>query len=178
MQGLRSANASRSIRSILLGLWILTLLILLVQNWGSTAAVVVAGQASASLPLSLTLLTAYGVGVGLGFLYVGAWRLHDRVFQRQAIRKLNQLIERVRFLEAQIIPPDHYLPQDLPEEEPDPQAGRYSYSNIPPERIRDPAPESANPEEELEEEGDAATAPNWRIVRRPYSVEEEEEWDS
>ncbi len=174
MQGLRSANASRTIRFIFLGLWILILFILLIQNWGSTAAVVVAGQASASLPLSLPLLAAYGVGVGLGFLYVGAWRLHDRVFQRQAIRKLNQLIERVRFLEAQIIPPDHYLPQDLP----DPQAGRYSYSNIPPERIRDLAPESANPEAELEEEGDVATAPNWRIVRRPYSVEEEEEWDS
>jgi uncharacterized integral membrane protein len=95
----------QNIRSILLGLWILTLLVFLVQNWGSAAAVVVAGQAGAAIPLSLTLLTAYGVGVGLGFLYVGAWRLHDRVFQRQAIRKLNQLIERVRFLEAQMIPP-------------------------------------------------------------------------
>ena len=171
MQGLHSANASRTIRFIFLGLWILILFILLIQNWGSTAAVVVAGQAGAAIPLSLTLFTAYGVGVGLGFLYVGAWRLHDQALQRQAIRKLNQLIDRVRFLEAQMIPPDHYLPQDLPEYEPDPQAGRYSYSNIPPERIRQPA--------EPEEEDDTATTPNWRIVRRPYpGQEEEEEWDS
>jgi hypothetical protein len=34
----------QNIRSILLGLWILTLLVFLVQNWGSAAAVVVAGK--------------------------------------------------------------------------------------------------------------------------------------
>ncbi|MFS8867625.1 LapA family protein [Synechococcus sp. H65.1] len=157
----------QNIRSLLLGLWILALLIFLVQNWGSAAVVIVAGQASPALPLSLVLLTAYGVGVGLGFLYVGSWQLHQRALERQAIRKLNQLLERVRFLEAQLLPPDHYLPPDLP----DPQAGRYSYSNIPPERIRDPAPEPSEAE-------DDTAAPSWRIVRRPYAAEEEEEWDS
>jgi uncharacterized integral membrane protein len=154
----------QNIRSLLLGLWILALGIFLVQNWGSAAVVVVAGQAGPAVPLSLVLLMAYGVGVGLGFLYVGSWQLHERALQRQAIRKLNQLLDRVRFLEAQLLPPDHYLP--------DPEAGRYSYSNIPPERIRDPASEPSEPED------DAATTPSWRIVRRPYSAEEEEEWDS
>jgi uncharacterized integral membrane protein len=154
----------QNIRSLLLGLWILALGIFLVQNWGSAAVVVVAGQAGPAVPLSLVLLMAYGVGVGLGFLYVGSWQLHERALQRQAIRKLNQLLDRVRFLEAQLLPPDHYLP--------DPEAGRYSYSNIPPERIREPAPEPSEPED------DAATTPSWRIVRRPYSAEEEEEWDS
>lgn len=168
MQEFRPANAIRNLRFILLGLWILSLLVLLIQNWGSLARVVVGGQSGSPLPLSLVLLASYGAGMGLGFLYVGSWRLHDRVFQRQAIRKLTQLSDRVRFLEAQLIPPDHYLPQDLPEYEPDPQAGRYSYSNIPPERIRDPAPE----------DDDAAAAPNWRIVQRPYADEEEEGWDS
>jgi uncharacterized integral membrane protein len=154
----------QNIRSLLLGLWILALGIFLVQNWGSAAVVVVAGQAGPAVPLSLVLLMAYGVGVGLGFLYVGSWQLHERALQRQAIRKLNQLLDRVRFLEAQLLPPDHYLP--------DPEAGRYSYSNIPPERIREPASEPSEPED------DAATTPSWRIVRRPYSAEEEEEWDS
>jgi uncharacterized integral membrane protein len=158
----------QNIRSLLLGLWILALGIFLVQNWGSAAVVVVAGQAGPAVPLSLVLLMAYGVGVGLGFLYVGSWQLHERALQRQAIRKLNQLLDRVRFLEAQLLPPDHYLPPDLP----DPEAGRYSYSNIPPERIREPASEPSEPED------DAATTPSWRIVRRPYSAEEEEEWDS
>jgi len=158
----------QNIRSLLLGLWILALGIFLVQNWGSAAVVVVAGQAGPAVPLSLVLLMAYGVGVGLGFLYVGSWQLHERALQRQAIRKLNQLLDRVRFLEAQLLPPDPYLPPDLP----DPETGRYSYSNIPPERIREPAPEPSEPED------DAATTPSWRIVRRPYSAEEEEEWDS
>lgn len=160
MQEFRPANAIRNLRFILLGLWILSLLVLLIQNWGSPARVVVGGQSGSPLPLSLVLLASYGAGMGLGFLYVGSWRLHDRVFQRQAIRKLNQLSDRVRFLEAQMISPDHYLPQDLPEPEyaPDPYAGRYSYSNIPPERIR-------------EEEVGNASAPNWRS-------DEEEEWDS
>ena len=158
----------QNIRSLLLGLWILALGIFLVQNWGSAAVVVVAGQAGPAVPLSLVLLMAYGVGVGLGFLYVGSWQLHERALQRQAIRKLNQLLDRVRFLEAQLLPPDHYLPPDLP----DPETGRYSYSNVPPERIRDPASEPSEPED------DAATTPSWRIVRRPYSAEEEEEWDS
>jgi uncharacterized integral membrane protein len=95
----------QNIRSLLLGLWILALGIFLVQNWGSAAVVVVAGQAGPAVPLSLVLLMAYGVGVGLGFLYVGSWQLHERALQRQAIRKLNQLLDRVRFLEAQLLPP-------------------------------------------------------------------------
>ncbi|MEN9222793.1 MAG: LapA family protein [Thermostichus sp. BF3_bins_97] len=160
----------RNIRLVLLGLWTLVLLILLIQNWGSPVTVVVGGQSGSPMPLSLVLLVSYGVGIGLGFLYVGSWRLHDRALQRQAIRKLNQLIDRVSFLESQTAPPSHYLPQDLPEPEytPDPYAGRYSYSNIPPERIREPQ----SPEEESD-----APAPDWRAANRPYA-DEEEEWDS
>ncbi len=162
----------KNIRLTLLGLWTLILLILLIQNWGSPATVVVGGQSGAPIPLSLVLLASYGVGIGLGFLYVGSWRLHDRAFQRQAIRKLNQLIDRVRFLESQTAPPSYYLPQDVPEYTPDPYAGRYSYSNIPPERIRDPEPETGFAREESE-----ASAPDWRVANRPDS-DEEEEWDS
>jgi uncharacterized integral membrane protein len=123
----------QNIRSLLLGLWILALGIFLVQNWGSAAVVVVAGQAGPAVPLSLVLLMAYGVGVGLGFLYVGSWQLHERALQRQAIRKLNQLLDRVRFLEAQLLPPDHYLPR-IPKQAaiPIPISRRNAFASLPP----------------------------------------------
>lgn len=166
----------KNIRLALLGLWALILLILLIQNWGSPVTVVLAGQSGSPLPLSWVLLVSYGVGIGLGFLYVGSWRFHDRALQRQAIRKLNQLMDRISFLESQTAPPSYYLPQDLPEPEytSDPYAGRYSYANRPPERIR---PEPAEDETRYEQEENGPSVPDRRVANRPYP-EEEEEWDS
>ncbi|MGQ9837393.1 MAG: LapA family protein [Cyanobacteriota bacterium] len=166
----------KNIRSALLGLWAVILLILFIQNWGSPVTLVLAGQSKSPLSVSWVLLISYGVGVGLGFLYVGSGRLHDRVLQRQAIRKLNHLMDRISFLESQTFSSSYYLPQDLPEPEytPDPYAGRYSYGNRPPERIR---PEPAEDETLYEREESGTSVPDWRIANQPYPSEEEE-WDS
>lgn len=168
------------IRLVLLALWTVVLLIFFIQNWGSPVTVVLAGQAGSPVPLSWVLLVSYGVGVGLGFLYVGSWRFHNQMVQRQAIRKLHQLMDRIRFLESQAAPPSYYLPSDVPEAEytPDPSAGRYSYGSRPPERIwPDPADQAPGDEEHSEQEDDGTFTPHWRTVHRRYP-DEEEEWDS
>ncbi|MEN9203499.1 MAG: LapA family protein [Thermostichus sp. DG_1_6_bins_120] len=163
----------KNIRSALLGLWTLILLILFIQNWGSRVTVVLAGQSGSPIPLSWVLLVSYGVGIGLGFLYVVSWRFHDWALQRQAIRKLNQLMDRVSFLESQTAPSGYYLPPDVPEPDytPDPYAGRYSYTGRPPERIW---PEQ---DETRYEEENGTAEPDWRLANQPYR-NEEEEWDS
>jgi uncharacterized membrane protein YciS (DUF1049 family) len=109
----------KAFKLTLLIIWALALAIFAVQNRASLVSLVILGQAGLQLSLSAAIFLAYGVGIGLGLLLLGSWWLHDLLLQRQAIRYLTRLSDRITLLESQpnrteYLPPvkDYSIPAD------------------------------------------------------------------